>query len=90
MTVGRRTLSMSIEHSIAVLQDPPGYWSYSALKEVEACALRYSLARASYPDLWEGHGYPPAPNPSALFGDVVHDALERLLSFEGWAAIPVW
>lgn len=31
------------------------------------------------PDLWERSGYPQAPVPAALFGDVVHGAIEVIL-----------
>src|SRR5688572_2264969 len=75
----QRTLDTRVDRSVAVLPDAPEYWTYSSLHEVEACALRFSLATASYPDLWSGYGYPRAPNPAALFGDVVHDALERIV-----------
>jgi len=79
MSDGQRTLDTKVEHSVAVLQGAPEQWSYSALKEVETCALRYSLATASYPELWNGYGYPSVPNPSTLFGEVVHDALEQIV-----------
>ena len=66
----------SIASSRALLPVPPAYWSYSSLKEVGACPRRYALARASYPDLWDRRGYPLLPSTPALFGDVVHGALE--------------
>lgn len=37
------------------------------------------LRRATYPELWAGHGYPERPTLPALFGDVVHAALETIL-----------
>lgn len=40
------------------------------------CPRRYVLSHAKYPDLWSKDGYPSMPSPAALFGDVVHDALE--------------
>jgi hypothetical protein len=79
MSGGRRTLDTEVERSVAVLPDAPEHWTYSSLKEVETCALRYALSSASYPDLWTGHGYPRAVHLSALFGDIVHDALERII-----------
>ena len=63
----------------ALLPGPPAYWSYSSLREVKGCPLRYALARASYPDLWSGRGYPPLPTVHSLFGNVVHDALEGVI-----------
>ncbi|NMM24054.1 MAG: PD-(D/E)XK nuclease family protein [Phycicoccus sp.] len=74
-----RTFDPGIAKSVAHLPEPPEYWSYSSLKEVESCARRYVLGRATYPNLWAGRGYPQQPNPAALFGDVVHDSLERII-----------
>lgn len=56
----------------------PAMWSYSSLKEMEACPRRWMLSRASYPDLWDRRGYPPLPAVAALFGNVVHGVVERL------------
>lgn len=63
----------------AFLQGAPDFWSYSSLNEIESCPRRYALSRARYPDLWDGAGYPPRPAPAALFGDVVHGALDTLV-----------
>jgi hypothetical protein len=68
-----------VRAATAVLVGRPAYWSYSSLKEIEACPRRYVLTRASYPDLWSGDGYPSVPSPASFFGDVVHDALEALV-----------
>lgn len=76
MTHAAGTIDTGIASSRASLPSPPNYWSYSSLKEVEACPRRYALARATYPDLWDGRGYPSLPSTPALFGDVVHGALE--------------
>ena len=32
-----------------------------------------------YPDLWDGRGYPRVPAFAALFGDVVHGALDTIV-----------
>lgn len=69
-----------VQESRAILPAPPTFWSYSALTEIEACPRRYMLSRASYPDLWEGQGYPRIPSLSALFGDVVHGALDVIVT----------
>ncbi|WP_324012662.1 PD-(D/E)XK nuclease family protein [Microbacterium sp. JZ37] len=69
-------LDTGIARSRALLPSPPSYWSYSSLKEIEACPRRFALARATYPDLWDGRGYPSLPSTRALFGDVVHSTLE--------------
>lgn len=74
-----RVLYTGVAHGRAVLSGPPSMWSYSSLKEVETCPLRYVLSRADYPDLWERHGYPHLPVPAAIRGDVVHGALEIIL-----------
>lgn len=56
----------------------PATWSYSSLKEIEACPRRWSRARATYPGLWDRSGYPPSPSPAAIFGSTVHAVVERL------------
>jgi hypothetical protein len=68
-----------ITSSAAILPGPPPLWSFSSLREAGACPRRYSLARATYPDLWDGRGYPRVPALAALFGDVVHDALDTIV-----------
>lgn len=74
-----RTFKTGIDASDAILPCAPRHWSYSSLKQVEACPRRYSLSRASYPNLWERSGYPQAPVPAALFGEIVHAAIESIL-----------
>lgn len=67
----------------------PDLWSYSSLKEMDACALRWMLSRAEYPELWTRRGYPSLPVAAAIFGNVVHGVIERLanqLAAEGVAA----
>ncbi|MBN9620081.1 MAG: PD-(D/E)XK nuclease family protein, partial [Actinobacteria bacterium] len=59
--------------------EPRSYWSYSSLNDIETCPLRWMLSRADYPDLWSGRGYPPSPAVAALFGDIVHTALETIV-----------
>ncbi|MCD1269754.1 hypothetical protein B5M43_013055 [Microbacterium sp. MEC084] len=76
MTQAVGTIDTGVASSRALLPSPPNYWSYSSLKEVETCPRRYALVRATYPDLWDSHGYPSLPSTPALFGDVVHGALE--------------
>lgn len=75
MSIPRAALNTGVASSRAILPEPPAYWSYSSLREVQECPLRYALERASYPDLWRGKGYPPLPTAAALFGNVVHAAL---------------
>lgn len=75
----QRSFDTQVERSRAVLREAPELWTYSSLKDVETCALRYALSSASYPELWNGYGYPRPVHPSALFGDIVHDAIERIV-----------
>jgi hypothetical protein len=56
----------------------PQLWSYSSLKEIEACPRRWMLSRSDYPDLWSRRGYPAVPVVAAIFGNVVHSVIERL------------
>lgn len=65
----------------------PLLWSYSSLKEIEACPRRWMLSRADYPDVWEGRGYPALPVIPAIFGNVVHGVIERLSKKLGDAGI---
>lgn len=74
-----RVLDTGVASGRAVLAWPPSMWSYSSLKEAEACPLRYALSRADYPDLWDQHGYPRLPIPAAIRGNVVHGALEVIV-----------
>lgn len=78
MTSHERTFDPGVAQSVASLPEPPGFWSYSTLKEIESCARQYVLGHASYIGLWKGTGYPQQPHPVALFGDIVHDSLERI------------
>jgi hypothetical protein len=57
----------------------PSSWSYSSLRQAEACPRQWVLARSSYPDLWDGYGYPTVPPFAALSGEIIHRALERIL-----------
>jgi len=75
-----RRFITGVEGSDAILPAPPPYWSYSSLKEVEACPRRYVLTRAAYPDLGYERGYPQLPFVPALLGDIVHDTLEVIVT----------
>ena len=76
MKLSEGVLDTGVVRSRAVLPGPPDYWSYSSLKEIGECPRRYALERAGYPDLWGGRGYPSLATAPALFGNVVHGALE--------------
>ena len=56
----------------------PAMWSYSTLKEIEECPRRWMLSRATYPEVWDRHGYPRSPVAATIFGSVVHRVVEHL------------
>mgnify|MGYP006274108179 CR=1 FL=1 len=60
--------------------EPPSYWSFSTLTEAEACALRWSMSRATFAAVWPNPGYPSLPAPAALAGEVVHLAVEQIVA----------
>ena len=62
-----------------VWPEMPSLWSFSALEEVALCPRRYALRRASYPDLWDGQGYPERVSEAALVGSAVHEGVELVL-----------
>jgi hypothetical protein len=57
----------------------PEYFTFSALREIEACPRRWALQSAGYPDVWDGRGYPPRLNVGRMAGTVVHDVIETLV-----------
>lgn len=65
----------------------PTRWSYSSLRAVEACQSQWMLSRADYPDIWDRHGYPALPAAPAIFGNVVHGVVERLVRKLGAAGV---
>lgn len=67
----------------AAWPDPPRRMSYTLLRDIEACPLRWALRRGEYPDVWAGEGYPSAPPLATLAGQIVHGALERILRAVG-------
>ena len=79
MTESPGIIDTGVASSRAVLAPPPRQWSYSTLAQVEACPLRYCLERATYPDLDDRKGYPSLPSVPAIFGNIVHGALEVVL-----------
>jgi hypothetical protein len=79
VTTSERRFVTGVEASDAILPSQPAFWSYSSLKEIEACPRQYMLSRASYPGLWSGQGYPPLPIVPAIMGDVVHGTLETIV-----------
>ena len=58
---------------------PPREMSVSSLRAIESCPRRWALSAASYPDLWQGIGYPARIRQRQLMGSVVHLAIERIV-----------
>src|SRR5689334_3856088 len=57
---------------------PPSPWSFSTLREIEACPRRWALSSAAYPEIWQSAGYPPSLTVKALAGQVIHEAVELI------------
>lgn len=60
--------------------DLPREMSFSLLKELECCPLRWALTSADYPDVWSRRGYPHKIQISALTGIVVHRVVQLVIS----------
>lgn len=56
----------------------PAPWHFSLLKEIEACPRQWALSTATFSELWDGSGYPPAVNTRALTGQVIHAAIRSV------------
>lgn len=67
---------------------PPSPMSYTVLRDIETCPLRWALRRGYYPGLWSGVGYPSAPPLATVAGQVVHGALERIVRQVGHTPHP--
>lgn len=78
MTANRARFETEVQGVWGLWPTTPTMWSYSSLKEIESCPLRWMLSHADYPDIWGRHGYPPLPVVAAIFGNVVHGAAELL------------
>ena len=59
----------------------PAHWSFSTLREVESCPLRYALRSATYlgDHLGGAGGYPDKTSEAALLGIVMHAAVEQVV-----------
>jgi RecB family exonuclease len=53
--------------------------SFSTLRDIEACPLRWALRRSTYAFNVESVGYPARLSLSAVGGTIVHTALERVI-----------
>ena len=63
----------------AMWPEPPREMSVSSLQAIESCPRQWALSNASYPELWQGIGYPPRTQRSRLMGSVVHCAIEMIV-----------
>lgn len=67
---------------------PPAEMSVSTYLDIEECPRRWALSHGSYPEIWEGKGYPSKPHPAALQGLVLHYALEQVVKAFVRLAVP--
>ncbi len=67
------------------LADAPEKYSYSSLKRMEECLLKWQLERSTYEDF---DSYPTRPSEATLVGTVVHEVLEVLLKRLVRAGLP--
>lgn len=58
---------------------PPSPMSFSTLRAIETCPLSWALSRSSYPAIRAEPGYPPRIRTKTLLGQVIHEALERIM-----------
>ena len=58
---------------------PPGFMSVSALADIEACPMRWTLTHAGYEGARSESRYPAAPSIAAITGTTVHRAIEIVL-----------
>lgn len=57
----------------------PPQMSVTTLHEIEDCPLKWALAHADYPEIWDKHGYPPRIHLSSILGIVSHSCIERII-----------
>jgi hypothetical protein len=65
--------------------EPPKYFSYSGLNEIETCPRRWALSNATYGTSGTRYLYPKKPGLSALAGQVIHATLDDLVTAVGAA-----
>lgn len=66
---------------------PPSPWSSTTIDDIEACPRRWQLLRSR----WGEHGrFPVRPSPTAIEGQIVHDALDRLTRACGQRGSPAF
>lgn len=77
--IADRSIDLAINGIEGFWPEPPQWFSFSSILEAEICPLRWSLKRATYPNLWEGKGYPDSPNIATLAGNIVHESLDIII-----------
>lgn len=53
--------------------------SFTTLRDIETCPMRWALRHGGYPHLWKEKGFPRALAGATIAGHVVHVALERIV-----------
>jgi len=57
----------------------PAEMSVTLLHEIEDCPLKWALEHASYPEIWDKHGYPMRMPLASLLGIVSHSCIEKII-----------
>ena len=63
----------------------PARYSYSTLRSLRECPLRWQLQRSSY---GETRGFPERPSVAAITGKMIHSALDQLFRALGTQGLP--
>jgi len=58
----------------------PEWMSFSFAHDAGECPRRAALRRSEYPEIWQGHGYPPSCSFAGVKGTIVHEALAKISS----------
>lgn len=57
----------------------PEFMSVSLIHEIEQCPRKWALKAANYPEIWNKKGFPPSPHISAVRGQVLHLAGQKII-----------
>ena len=75
MSNGLSLLSVALPK---VWASSPEWMSFSFAQDAGECPRRAALRRSEYPEIWQGHGYPPSYSFAAAKGTIVHEALAKI------------
>lgn len=65
--------------------EPPDRYSFSSLQAIEACPRKWQLLHSE----WGEHGrFPQRPHPKALEGNIIHEAIDKLVRALGKRGLP--